>query len=198
MLSVSKWAIIANCCSRLACRRTRRCGCLVQIRFWTVMAYLIPLVSTLGLTSTYRTIDCWQRQHLQSTQLVSRKSIVAIIDQLEAVMNHNFFPALVVLGTALALHYTTILDICFYCLVPLVFKGPGTGNSTELRCGLSLLGCMSRCMFSKGTKEKYASLSCTSTLLLMIDDPCSQSTISDFVISLYKGAYEGTVAWGQD
>ena len=129
---------------------------------------------------------------------LGRNSMVAMIDQLEVVMNHNFFPALLVLGsTALALHYTAILDKCLYCPVPLIFGGPGTGKSTALRCGLSLLGCMRR-MFSKGTKEKYASLCCNTTLPLVIDDPRSQNTISDLVISLYNGAYEGTIGRGEE
>lgn len=126
-------------------------------------------------------------------------AIVPLVDQLEVVMGHNFFPALLVLGaTALATHYTTVLERFLFCPVPIVFGGPGTGKTTALRCGLSLLGCDKTRLFSKATKEKYSSLCAKSTLPLVIDDPRSQSAIGDLVLSLYNGAYEGTISRGME
>ena len=126
-------------------------------------------------------------------------AIVPLVDQLEVVMGHNFFPALLVLGaTALATHYSTILERFLCCPVPLVFGDPGTGKTTALRCGLSFLGSQGKRLFSKATKEKYSSLCSSSTLPLVIDDPQSQSVIGDLVMSLYNGAFEGTISRGQE
>ena len=124
-------------------------------------------------------------------------AILSLINHLEVMMGHNFNPMLLVLGaTAMATHYSTIRDLGFHCPVPLIFGSPGTGKTTALRSGLSLLGCTEQRMFSKATKEKYASLCSTTTLPLIIDDPRSKDSISDLVMSLYNGAYEGTLSRG--
>lgn len=122
---------------------------------------------------------------------------MALINHLQIMMGHNFYPSLLTLGaTAMATHYTTILKKFWYCPVPYIFGAPGTGKSTALRCGLSLLGCEKQRCVSKGTKEKYVSLCSESSLLLAIDDPRSQSAISEVVMTLYNGVHEATLSRG--
>lgn len=124
-------------------------------------------------------------------------ALVPLINHLKMIMGHNFYPSLLVLGaTAMATHYSTILGKFLYCPVPFIYGHPGTGKSTVLRCGLSILGCAEQRFFSKATKEKYASLCSESRLPLVIDDPRSQNAVGDLVMTLYNGACEGTVTRG--
>jgi len=95
---------------------------------------------------------------------------------------------------AMALHYNTVMKNYMFCPVPVICGLPGTGKTTALRCGLSMLGAYPQRFWSYATKEKYFSLCSSSSLPLAIDDPKSQAIISDLVMSLYSEAQEGTLS----
>ena len=125
------------------------------------------------------------------------KALPSLITTLKDVMQHNFIPSLLVLGAcAMALHYNTVMKNYMNCPIPIICGSPGTGKTTALRCGLSLLGAYPQRFWSHATKEKYVSLCSNSSLPLGIDDPRSQAVISDLVMSLYSEAQEGTVSRG--
>lgn len=128
---------------------------------------------------------------------LTTEPLTMLMEDLNVVMQHNFLPSLLVLGaSAMALHYNTIIEAYMHCPIPLVCGPPGTGKSTALRCGLSLLGAYPQRYWSYGTKEKYTALCSESMLPLGIDDPRSQSAISELVMSLYGAAQEGTMSRG--
>ena len=125
------------------------------------------------------------------------KALPSLITTLKDVMQHNFIPSLLALGAcAMALHYNTVMKNYMNCPIPIICGSPGTGKTTALRCGLSLLGAYPQRFWSHATKEKYVSLCSNSSLPLGIDDPRSQAVISDLVMSLYSEAQEGTVSRG--
>lgn len=128
---------------------------------------------------------------------LSKDPLIELMTKLKDVMRHNFVPSLLVLGaSAMALHYNTIIQTYMHCPIPVVYGPPATGKTTALRCGLSLLGAYPQRFWSFGTKEKYAALCSESTLPLGIDDPRSQTAISDLVMTLYGAAQEGTMSRG--
>ena len=121
-----------------------------------------------------------------SVQLpLTTKPLHDLLQYLVTTMGHNFIPSLLVMGScAMALHYNTILGKFLFCPVPLAFGESGTGKTTALRCGLSIVGAYRR-FFSKATVEKYAELSSDSCLPFGIDDPKSRAAISDLTIALF-------------
>ena len=124
-------------------------------------------------------------------------ALPSLIRSLKGVMQHNFIPSLLALGAcAMALHYNTVMKNYMNCPIPIICGSPGTGKTTALRCGLSLLGAYPQRFWSHATKEKYVSLCSSSSLPLGIDDPRSQAIISDLVMSLYSEAQEGTMSRG--
>ena len=123
------------------------------------------------------------------------KALDSLMIILKDVMQHNFMPSLLVLGTcAMALHYNTVIENYMFCPIPLICGSPSTGKTTALRCGLSMLGAYPQRLWSFATKEKYFSLCSNSSLPLGIDNPKSQAVISDLVMSLYSEAQEGTMS----
>lgn len=99
---------------------------------------------------------------------------------LRKTMKHNFLPAVVTIrATCITLHYKTVMEKFGFCPVPLVFGSPGTGKQLQ-----------------PSTKEMYSRLCSDGFLLLLTDDPTSQNIISGLVMSLYNGAYEGTISRG--
>jgi len=126
---------------------------------------------------------------------LSTNSLPSLMNSLCNIMQQNFILSVMVLGAcAMAMHYKTIINAYMFCPVPLLCGPPGTGKTTALRCGLSMLGAYPQRFWSHGTREKYASLCSTSYLPLGIDDPRSKAVISDLVMALYTGATEGTMS----
>ena len=123
--------------------------------------------------------------------------LLMLMDLLRETMKHNFFPAVLTIGaTCIALHYKTVMEKFEFCPVPLVFGSPGTGKTTAAKCGLAMIGVLTQRFWSHGTKEMYSQLCSDGFLPLLIDDPRSQNAISGLVMSLYNGAYEGTISRG--
>ncbi len=130
---------------------------------------------------------------------LSTDPLCNLVQHLRSTMAHNFFPALLVLGScAMAMHYDTILSKFLYCPVPLAFSDEsGTGKTTALRCGLAITAVYPSRFYSKATLEKYTELCSNSHLPLGIDDPKSRTIISDLIIALFNGAKGATIKRGE-
>ncbi len=117
--------------------------------------------------------------------------------QLRQIMSHNFMPCVLTLAsTIMGLHYETMLEELNFCPVPLSFGSSGTGKTTALLCGLSLIGAKESRFYSKITKEKILDLCSNSCIPLAVDDPQSKGDISRLLIDLYNGARSGTITHG--
>lgn len=113
-------------------------------------------------------------------------------------MDHNFMPSVLTISSViLALHYQTMIKRLKFCPIPLAFGESGTGKTTALLSGLSLLGIQDTRFFSKVTKEKILQLLCSSGIPLGVDDPQSKGEISRLIIDLFNGAKSGTVTHGE-
>ena len=126
------------------------------------------------------------------------KKIVPLLLHLKKVLQHNFFAGLLLIGAcAMALHYETILSKFLSCPVPIAFGPSGTGKTTALRCGLSLIGAYPDRFFSHGTKEKYLELCSTMSFPIGIDDPSFQKDVDKLVVDLFNGAKSGNISRGE-
>lgn len=113
-------------------------------------------------------------------------------------MDHNFMPSVLTISSViLALHYQTMIKRLKFCPIPLAFGESGTGKTTALLSGLSLLGIQDTRFFSKVTKEKILQLLCSSGIPLGVDDPQSKGEISRLIIDLFNGAKSGTLTHGE-
>ena len=120
-----------------------------------------------------------------------------LLNQLMHITKHNFFPSLMLIGSCvMALHYNTVKDELGFCPVPIGFGNPGAGKTTALKCGLAMMGLLPHRLWSNGTREMFVQLCCTGYMPLGIDDPKSQSTISELVMTLFGGANECTIGRG--
>lgn len=124
--------------------------------------------------------------------------LTSLILHMRDMLKHNFYPGLLVMGSsAMALHYQTIISQFFFCPIPLAFGiACGTGKTTALRCGLSIVGAHPARFYSKESGEKYSEISSQSNLPFAIDDPKSQAAISDLSIALFNGAKATTLKRG--
>jgi len=128
---------------------------------------------------------------------LDQSNLRPLLCQLEVTMKHNFFPALLMVGAcAMALHYVSIKRELGFCPIPIAYGNPGTGKTTSLKCGLSMMGLLPKRLWSNATKEMFATLFSTGYMPLGIDDPKSKSMISDLVMSLYGGTNEGCLSRG--
>jgi hypothetical protein len=117
--------------------------------------------------------------------------------QLQKILGHNFFAGLLLIGgCAMALHYNTILSKFLSCPIPIAFGPSGTGKTTALRCGLSLIGSYPDRLFCSGTKEKYLELCTVSSFPIGIDDPSIQKAIDSLAVELFNGAKSGNITRG--
>ncbi len=133
---------------------------------------------------------------------LSRQDPLAILIDLAFVkLAHNFFPfadgdGKFCYGSPLPDHLSHFL----FCPIPMAFGESGTGKTTALQCGLSIVGAhpQSRpCRFySKGTVERFTDISSHSYLPFAIDDPKSKNSISELTISLFNGANATTFKRG--
>lgn len=128
---------------------------------------------------------------------LNESHLAPLLNQLKVVMKHNFFPAMLLVGgCTMALHYVSIKKELGFCPIPIAYGNPGTGKTTSLKCGLSMMGLIPQRLWSNATKELLVQLCCNGYMPLGIDDPKSKSSISDLVMTLYGGANEGTILRG--
>ena len=129
---------------------------------------------------------------------LSLRPLHKLFKWLERNMKHNFIPTVLVIGgCAMAMHYLKLAKKCMFCPVPLAFGYKcGTGKTTALRCGLSVVGAYPNRYFSRGTYQKYLDLCTESFLPLGVDDPKTNTAISDLTAALFNGAQETTLGRG--
>ncbi len=112
-------------------------------------------------------------------------------------MKHNFFPALMTIsGTVMALHYTAFIDTMKSCPVTLAYGSSGTGKTTALHCGLSLLGANETRFYREPTPAMVQKLCSETNIPLGVDDPDTRGAFSKVVVDLYGGAKKGTISRG--
>lgn len=129
---------------------------------------------------------------------LSTQPLNSLILLLKQIMGHNFIPSLMLMGScAMALHYGTILKNFLFCPIPLAFGQSGTGKTTALRAGLTIVGAYPERFYSKASLAKYCELSSNSTLPYGIDDPKSRTALGDLTVALFNGAKEGTISKGE-
>ena len=69
---------------------------------------------------------------------LSTDCLKSMLCLLHRTMLHNFFPAVMTIsGTIMALHFTTFVETM---PITLAYGSSGTGKTTALHCGLSLMG----------------------------------------------------------
>jgi len=128
---------------------------------------------------------------------LATNSLETLMNNLLLFMGHNFLPTVMtIFAVILSLHYQTMLRKLKFCPIPQAFGESGTGKTTALMCGLSLLGIQEFRFYSKATKEKILQLLCDSGVPLGVDDPQSKSDISRLLIDLFNGAMSGTIKYG--
>ena len=137
-----------------------------------------------------------------STQLaislpLSKEILNTLFSTLRDLMQHNYCPSVLTLGaTAMALHYLTLIQRNHHCHIPFQSGASGTGKTTALRSGLSLLGAHEKRFFSHGTKEKYTLRCSECAIPVGCDDPVSELHTGQMVVDLYNGAKFTTVKHG--
>ncbi len=98
----------------------------------------------------------------------------------------------------MALHYESFIDRMTICPIPFGYgAGSGTGKTTALRCGLSLLGAENFRFFHHLTPAKAMQLCSLTNIPLGLDDPDFRSQFSSLISDLYNGAKCGTLASGE-
>ena len=110
-----------------------------------------------------------------------------LIDAMGSIMGHNFYPAILALGSGVnALHYAQLLNKRGH--IPVLHGMSQTGKTTALQLALSLFGCHHLTFYSRGSKEAYVRKCCSSTFPVGCDDPQSEATTGQFIVELFNGA----------
>ena len=121
-----------------------------------------------------------------------------LLKLLQVRMKHNFFPSvLTIAGTALALHYAMFISKLKCCPIVFAFGPSGTGKTTALQCGLSLLGADELRFFRDLSPAKVIQLCSSTSIPLGVDDPDSKAGFSKTIMDLYNGAKKGTISKGE-
>ena len=122
-----------------------------------------------------------------------------LLSVLEERLRHNFYPALLLLGSAtLILHYQEFIEKIRYCPIPLAFGTSGTGKTTALECAMALVGARESRLYSKVTREKIYDMCCECVgIPVGVDDPHSKSDISKLLVELYNGKKGATMGKGE-
>ena len=81
-------------------------------------------------------------------------------------LQHNFFPSLLIVGgSVMSLHYSTLISKLFFCPIPIAFSAKsGTGKTTSVKMGVGVTGGYPSRFVSRASSEKYFDL-CTSSYL---------------------------------
>lgn len=129
---------------------------------------------------------------------LNKDQLKPLVQALQSLLKHNFFPGLLLLGASImSMHYEVILARYLNCPVAIAFGESGTGKTTALRCGLSIVGAYPNRLFSRGTKEKYLDLCCDSSIPIGIDDPSVQKDVDSLILDLFNGAKSGSIRRGE-
>lgn len=117
---------------------------------------------------------------------------------LEDAMKHNFFACITTMaGTVLALHFQQFIEKLKSCPILLAYGQSGSGKTTALSCGLSLLGAESLRFFRDLSSAKIIQLCSVTNIPLGLDDPDTKGGFSKVLIDLFNGAKQGTISRGE-
>ena len=112
-----------------------------------------------------------------------------LIDAIGSIMGHNFYPAILALGSGVnALHYAQLINKRCNCHVPVLHGVSQTGKTTALQLALALFCCHHQTFYSRGSKEAYIRKCCSSTFPVGCDDPQSEATTGQLIVELFNGA----------
>ena len=147
------------------------------------------LYSGLGIPANSQSCDI----HLP----LSTNPLKPLLEALHSRLGHNFFPALLLMGSAAwVLHYQQFIKKLRYCPIPVAFGESGTGKTTALESAMSLLGAQSR-VYCKVTREKIYDMCCKSGgIPVGVDDPHSKTDINKLLVDLYNGKRGGSMGHG--
>ena len=95
------------------------------------------------------------------------------------------------------LHYKSFIKRMKSCPVPIGCGPSGTGKTTALHCGLSLLGADDLRLFHHLSPAKAIPLCSLTNLPLGLDDPDTKVNFSSLIIDLFNGARRGTLMSGE-
>ena len=136
-------------------------------------------------------------QAIEIKDTLTTDGLHPLIEALNIVMQHNFVPTLMALGsTGLCMHYKTLVDRNGECFAPLICGDVGTGKSMALRAALSLFGSHRSRFYSRGTREKLLQHLSHSTFPIGIDDPQKPDAIGELMVDLFNGAKSTTITHG--
>ena len=128
----------------------------------------------------------------------STDCLKSMLSLLRRTMHQNFFPAVMVIsGTIMALHYSTFMKTMKSCPITLAYGPSGTGKTTALHCGLSLMGADDFRFFREVTQPMVQKLCSETSIPLGIDDPDSKGSFSKVVMDVYGGGRKNTFARGE-
>lgn len=97
----------------------------------------------------------------------------------------------------MVLHYKTFIKRMKNCPIPIGYGPSGTGKTTALRSGLSLLGADDLRFFHHLSPAKAMHLCSLTNIPLGLDDPDTKSNFCSLVIDLFNGAKKGTMTSGE-
>lgn len=97
----------------------------------------------------------------------------------------------------MVLHYQSFIKKMRSCPIPVGFGPSGTGKTTSLHSGLSLVGADDLRFFHNITPAKAMQLCSLTNIPLGLDDPDTKSSFSSLIMDLYNGARKGTLASGE-
>lgn len=100
-------------------------------------------------------------------------------------------------GIVLVLHYESFTERMGNCPLPIAHGPSGTGKTTALHCGLSLLGVDDLRFYRNLTPSKALQLCATTNMPLGIDDPDTKSNYCKLVMDLFHGAKKATISAGE-
>ena len=97
----------------------------------------------------------------------------------------------------MTLHYQEFIHKLRSCPIPVGYGPSGTGKTTALHSGLSLLGADSFRFFHQLSPAKALQLCSLTNIPLGLDDPDSKSQFSGLLVDLYHGAPKATMGSGE-
>lgn len=97
----------------------------------------------------------------------------------------------------MALHYHSFIEKLKSCPIPVAYGRSGTGKTTSLHCGLSLLGADDFRFYHHLSPAKALQLCSITNVPLGLDDPDVKSNFCSLIIDLYNGAKKATVTSGE-
>ena len=97
----------------------------------------------------------------------------------------------------MVLHYQAFIKKMKSCPVPIAYGPSGTGKTTALHSGLSLLGADDLRFFRHLSPAKAMQLCSITNIPLGLDDPDTKSSFCSLIMDLFNGAKKGTLTSGE-